>query len=74
MAPEMLLAMPDITFPARIELLKDPNIWVADTGTSCDSTVHHIHMVNRHVPAENNGVTLPDGNARRTAMIGDIHG
>eukprot|EP00957_Ditylum_brightwellii_P090737 6910518-Ditylum_brightwellii.AAC.1 len=73
-APEMLLAATDIAFPARIELLKDPNIWVAVTGTSCDSMAHHIHMVNRRVSAENNGVTLPDGNVRRTNMIDNIHG
>eukprot|EP00957_Ditylum_brightwellii_P186882 14231469-Ditylum_brightwellii.AAC.1 len=74
MTPEMLLTATNIAFPARIELQKDPNICVADIGASCDSTEPHIHMVNRHVPAENNGVTLPDGNARRTNMICDIHG
>eukprot|EP00957_Ditylum_brightwellii_P152781 11630004-Ditylum_brightwellii.AAC.1 len=45
-APEMLLAAADISFPARLELLRDPNVWVANTGASCDSTGHHIHLVN----------------------------
>eukprot|EP00957_Ditylum_brightwellii_P190250 14481216-Ditylum_brightwellii.AAC.1 len=59
--PEMLLATSDITFPAMMELLKDPNIWIANTGASCDSTGSYIRMVSKKIPHKSDGVSLPDG-------------
>eukprot|EP00957_Ditylum_brightwellii_P036829 2789029-Ditylum_brightwellii.AAC.1 len=60
-APEILLATPDITLPATMELLKDPSVWIANTGASCDSTGSYIGMVNKKIPHRSDGVTLPDG-------------
>eukprot|EP00957_Ditylum_brightwellii_P199310 15192370-Ditylum_brightwellii.AAC.1 len=74
---EMILAAPeapDMAFPATLKLLEDPNVWIADTGASCDSTAHHVGMINRRVPAANDGVMLPDGKTKSTTMIGDIKG
>eukprot|EP00957_Ditylum_brightwellii_P092696 7058143-Ditylum_brightwellii.AAC.1 len=70
----MLLATPDITFPARLKVLRDPNVWIADTGASCNSTGHHVHMVNQKVAPKCGGVTLPDGSVKGAPMVGDIHG
>eukprot|EP00957_Ditylum_brightwellii_P144094 10979050-Ditylum_brightwellii.AAC.1 len=74
--PEVLLMSTDkmMPFPASLELLKDPNVWVADTGASCNSTAHHIGMVNKKVPSKHDGVTLPDGKVTRSTVIGDIQG
>eukprot|EP00957_Ditylum_brightwellii_P088831 6764775-Ditylum_brightwellii.AAC.1 len=55
-----------------MKLLKDLNIWIADTGDSCNSTSHHLGMTNCHVPVANNSVTLPDRNIKATSMISDI--
>eukprot|EP00957_Ditylum_brightwellii_P162437 12369571-Ditylum_brightwellii.AAC.1 len=69
-----LLAASEIQFPCTAKLLEDPNMWVTDTGASCDSTGSHDSMVNRRVPKTVEGVTLPDGKTKITSMIGDIRG
>eukprot|EP00957_Ditylum_brightwellii_P136683 10423347-Ditylum_brightwellii.AAC.1 len=74
MAMEMLLVGVDMTFPITLELPKDPNVWIADTGASCDSTGSPIAMHNQCVPRKNDGVTLVDGDKKGATMIGDISG
>eukprot|EP00957_Ditylum_brightwellii_P095763 7296407-Ditylum_brightwellii.AAC.2 len=71
---EMVLAAPKIQFPCTVKLLEDLNVWVADTGSSCNSTGSHDDMVNMRVPKTIEGVTLPDGKTKITSMIGDIQG
>jgi hypothetical protein len=39
----LLMAM---SFPKALDLLDDPNVWIADTATSCDSTPHSKGAVN----------------------------
>jgi hypothetical protein len=36
--PELLLSA--LSFPKTLKLLEDPNIWIADTAATCDSTPH----------------------------------
>eukprot|EP00957_Ditylum_brightwellii_P081628 6209566-Ditylum_brightwellii.AAC.1 len=71
---EFILTALAIEFPATLKLLKDPNVWITDTGASCDSTGHYLSMINNCVPAANNGVTLPDRNIKAMGIIGDIRG
>jgi hypothetical protein len=42
--PEMLLSA--LSFPKTLKLLEDPNIWIADTAATCDSTPHDIGAEN----------------------------
>eukprot|EP00957_Ditylum_brightwellii_P134009 10217613-Ditylum_brightwellii.AAC.2 len=64
----------DIIFPTTPALLEGPNVWGADIGASCDSKEIHKGMTNKHVPSNNDGVTLPDGKVKSTTMIADIKG
>jgi hypothetical protein len=40
----LLMAM---SFPKALELLNDPNVWIADTAASCDSTVGGCVVLSR---------------------------
>eukprot|EP00957_Ditylum_brightwellii_P166843 12699115-Ditylum_brightwellii.AAC.1 len=55
-----------------MELLMDPNVWVADTGASCDSTGHITGLENKRVAPSGDGVTLPDGSKKMATMIADL--
>eukprot|EP00957_Ditylum_brightwellii_P078036 5931877-Ditylum_brightwellii.AAC.1 len=57
-----------------MELLKDPNVWIGDTGASCDSTGSHLTMINKRMTAPNDGVTMPNNEVRKASMIADIQG
>jgi hypothetical protein len=48
-----------MSFPKALDLLDDPNVWIADTAASCDSTPHSRGAVN--VRKGNGGVTFGDG-------------
>jgi hypothetical protein len=39
----LLMAM---SFPKALDILDDPNVWIADTAASCDSTPHSRGAVN----------------------------
>eukprot|EP00957_Ditylum_brightwellii_P117035 8927398-Ditylum_brightwellii.AAC.1 len=59
-------------FPETLELLLDPNVWVANTGTSCDSTGHVHGLANKRVAPNEDDVTLPDSNKKVVTMIADL--
>eukprot|EP00957_Ditylum_brightwellii_P074255 5642208-Ditylum_brightwellii.AAC.1 len=71
---EVLLMANDkaIHFPEMLELLLDPNVWVADTGASCNSTCHMHGLTNKRVAPSEDGVTLPDGSKKVATMITDL--
>eukprot|EP00957_Ditylum_brightwellii_P113341 8643040-Ditylum_brightwellii.AAC.1 len=71
---EVLLIANDkaMYFPETLELLLDPNVWVADTGTSCDSTSHVLGLTNKHVVPSEDGVTLPDSSKKIASTIADL--
>eukprot|EP00957_Ditylum_brightwellii_P011155 845254-Ditylum_brightwellii.AAC.1 len=53
-------------------MLMDPNVWVADTGASCDSIGHISGLENCRIAPSNDGVTLPDGSKKAAMMIADL--
>eukprot|EP00957_Ditylum_brightwellii_P055231 4186527-Ditylum_brightwellii.AAC.1 len=55
-----------------MEMLMDPNVWVADTGASCDSTSHVSGLENCRIAPSNDGITLPDGSKKAATMIADL--
>eukprot|EP00957_Ditylum_brightwellii_P055405 4198626-Ditylum_brightwellii.AAC.1 len=58
-----------MSFPATMKLLKVPDVWVRDTGVSCDSTGSYISMVNRKILLSSDGVTMPNNDVRGMTMI-----
>jgi hypothetical protein len=52
----MLMAM---SFPKDLSILENPNIWIADTAATCDSTPHHQGAIN--LQEGNGGVIFGDG-------------
>eukprot|EP00957_Ditylum_brightwellii_P043601 3305057-Ditylum_brightwellii.AAC.1 len=70
---EVLLAAGDqMKFPQKMEILMDRNVWVEDTGASCDSTSHITGLNNCRVAPSDDGITLPDGSKKAATMIADL--
>eukprot|EP00957_Ditylum_brightwellii_P058137 4409008-Ditylum_brightwellii.AAC.1 len=71
---EVLLMASDkvMHFPETLDLLLEQDIWVADTGASCDSTGHAYGLTNKRIAPSDNGVTLTDGSKKRASMIADL--
>jgi hypothetical protein len=70
--PELLLAT--MSFPNSLKLLDDPNIWIADTGATCDSTPHDDGAVNIRKPGNDDSVTFGDGAHNDAKAIFDLPG
>jgi hypothetical protein len=62
-------------FPERVELLKDKNVWIADTGAT---TVHNTaHKGEMHLLKKVTGdafITMGNGIAEKAALIGELTG
>ena len=65
---------PALTFAQGVEILKDPNIWIADTGASTHSTPHDYGLINRRNAHESESVTMGVGAAVKPKQVGDIIG
>ena len=57
-------------FPNTIELLKHPDIWVADSATTLHNTRHKVGMTNMR--DESHGIIMGDGKEVSTSEVGDI--
>ena len=53
-------------FPDNLTLLKDPNIWVADSGTTVDNTGHQQGVVKTRDGAKEDGITDVSGSELKT--------
>src|SRR5687768_12990192 len=71
---ELLLMVRDCVVPNSMSILQDPNIWIADTGTSVDSTRMSEGCVNMHMTDGKNGVTGQDGNTLTIIATADLPG
>ena len=72
---EVLLQGTDkIEFPKTLALLLDPNVWVADTGASVDSTGYKTGATNVRKPESGDGVTQGNGIKSGVKMVADIAG
>ena len=71
--PELLLSA--LSFPKTLKLLEDPNIWIADTAATCDSTPHNVGAVNvRQATNNDSGVIYGDGKSNKTTTLFDLRG
>eukprot|EP00957_Ditylum_brightwellii_P093498 7120280-Ditylum_brightwellii.AAC.1 len=69
MTVEILHMGVDITLPIMVELLSNPNVWIADTGVSCNSAGLYMAMTNHQIPNSNDRVTLIDGGVKGRTVI-----
>jgi hypothetical protein len=67
---ELLLMV--MSFPKALDILDDPNVWIADTAASCNSTPHSKGAVN--VRKGNGGVIFSDGKNNEADEIFDLPG
>jgi Reverse transcriptase (RNA-dependent DNA polymerase) len=71
--PELLLSA--LSFPLTLKLLEDPNIWIADSAATCDSTPHAQGAINmRKGDEDDNGVIFGDGKNNDAVNIFDLPG
>eukprot|EP00957_Ditylum_brightwellii_P126859 9670410-Ditylum_brightwellii.AAC.1 len=61
-----------IHFLQMLELLLDPDVWVADTSASCGSTGHVFGLNNKCMVPREDGVTLPAGSKKTATMIANL--
>jgi hypothetical protein len=57
----MELLLLSMSFPNSLKLLEDPNIWIADTGATCNTTPHKVGARNIKQPTKEDTVTFGDG-------------
>ena len=55
-------------------MLSDPNIWIGDTGATCDSTAFSENMINVKEPNNGDNITYGHGEETKPKMIGGISG
>ena len=63
-----------LTFPTKVQMLKDENVWIADTGASVHTSPHKLGMVNLRQPSASDAITVGNGTTESAGMIGDLPG
>ena len=63
-----------ISFPATKALLTDPNVFIADSGSTVHSTRYMMGMKNAKKGTEDDAITMGNGAREGTEMIGDLQG
>ena len=63
-----------IEFPSDIQILRDPNIWIADTGATQHMTSHAQGMINLHKPVDPIGLVMANDTTETASLIGDLPG
>ena len=43
---DLITSIGGMQFPTSMEMLSDPNVWIADTGATCHSTLHQDGLTN----------------------------
>jgi hypothetical protein len=69
-----LAGLNKLNFPTTTDMLSDPNIWIGDTGATCDSTAFKEDMVNVQAPHASDNITYGQGEGVKPQSIGDIAG
>ena len=63
-----------LTFPKTMTLLEDPDVWIADSAATVDSTPCSHGIKNITQPEESEAITMGNGDAEGPSMIGNISG
>ncbi len=56
-----LAGVSKINFPMTTTMLSDPNIWIGDTGATCNSTAFSEYMINVKEPNSSDNITYSHG-------------
>ena len=67
-------ALGQLEFPARQEILRDPNVWIADTGASTHSTAHKQGIIKTRDATGHDAVTVGNGHVESGGLVGNISG
>lgn len=62
--------LPPDGFPDHVDLLKHPDIWVADSATTVHNTSHRTGVINAR--DESHAIVMGDGSELSTKIMGDI--
>jgi hypothetical protein len=62
------------SFPKTAELLKDQNVWIADTGATVHTTAHKggMHLLKK--VTGDDSITMGNEIAKKAALIGELIG
>ena len=69
---EMNLA--NLSFPCRILLFSDPNVWLADTAATVHTTPYCIGLIATKGATAGDSITVGNGTRVAASVIGDISG
>ena len=61
-------------FPEQLALLKDPNVWIADTAATVHSTPCTIGLKNVREATQCEAITMGNGAKEQASMVGDLPG
>ena len=62
-------------FPKEYKILLDPNVWIADSGTSVHNTPNAVGLKNiKKMDGADNGLTMGNGVAEKTSAVGNLSG
>ena len=68
------VAISSMTFPVKLGLLDDPNVWIVDTGATVHSMLHAASMVDIKKASGQDSVTMGNGGSIKVTIIGNING
>ena len=71
---EYLLMAYEKQFPGSTSLLKDPNVWIADTGATTHSSPHEEGMIELDGVSETDGITMGNGTSEKVVKMGQLKG
>lgn len=63
-----------VCFPTVPELLKDPNVWIGDTGATVHMSPHKVGMTNVRQGSKQDAVTMGNKQVEQVIEIADIPG
>ena len=61
-----------ITFPKLPNILKDPNVWIGDTGATVHMTPYEDGLTNLREATKDDGVTMGNNVTESTSKVGDM--
>jgi hypothetical protein len=64
----------DYSFVRDLSILKDPNVWVGDTGASCNSTGYDYGMYDIRKANKGEGIMMGNAHREQTLQTGSISG
>ena len=63
-----------LAFAANDSLFADPNVWIADSGATNDTTAHEIGTTNTKMASDGDNITNASGNNVSGKTVGDLKG